>query len=58
MEHECAIISGRLGDICAADHVVKISPDLHCSAMTTNWRCTMEELLVLLVYYYHLLFPR
>lgn len=28
MEHECAIISGRLGDICVADHV-KISPDLH-----------------------------
>ena len=36
MEHECAIISGRLGDICAADHVVKISPDLHCSGITTN----------------------
>ena len=58
MEHECAI-SDMLGDICAADHVVKILQTFPlCSGMTTNWRCTMEGLLVLLVYYYHLLFPR
>ena len=36
MEHECAI-SDMLGDICAADHVVKIPQTFTlCSGMTTN----------------------
>ena len=49
MKHECAI-SDMLGDICAADHVVKIPLTFTlCSSMTANWRCTMEGLLVLLV---------
>lgn len=50
MEHECTI-GDMLGDICAADHVFKIPQTFTlCSGMTANWRCTMEGLLVPLVY--------